>query len=308
MAHKIAHNEQSSSHAIATRAPALVNETTVITTTTTIVRSTTMTETTTRTTTTTQHYGQPFRFLDLPAELRMQVYEYLVVVGKVFYTPDSFEESQDPRFKEWDYYPVPSLQILRVNKQIHREAEDLYLSSNLFVLPWNFEITAPFSSSSYDLLPWVCRRPLFSSQGLKVIKNISVSFCTRSVEPLTMTASEWALHSPHGDFEDLSEDDRLHYAHDTARGGGYSHMDIKSDRLACITSKLQYLEIDFTNTYCPVGCCRMVDINGDFLTGLDPAIIRVLGVREGEKEELPWPLSKLKVSSPEDDPWARHEN
>jgi hypothetical protein len=78
---------------------------------------------------------QPFRFLDLPAELRCQVYEELVVVGKIFYTPEQYSIMNEKCFKDWTAYAAPELSILRVCTQIHQEAEELYLSKHLFVLP-----------------------------------------------------------------------------------------------------------------------------------------------------------------------------
>jgi hypothetical protein len=78
---------------------------------------------------------QTFRFLDLPAELRCQIYEYFVVVGKIFYSPDYYSVKNEKRFKDWEAYRTPELTILRVCKQMHSEAEEIYLSKNLFVLP-----------------------------------------------------------------------------------------------------------------------------------------------------------------------------
>jgi hypothetical protein len=70
----------------------------------------------------------PFRFMDLPAELRIHVYEELVVVGKIFFTPSSYEVRESCRFTDYTKYRKPSLTILRVSKDIHKEAEDVYLS------------------------------------------------------------------------------------------------------------------------------------------------------------------------------------
>jgi hypothetical protein len=69
-----------------------------------------------------------FRFMDLPAELRLQVYAELVIVGKVFYTPTVHELKEGGTFKDYESYRKPELQILQVSKQVHDEAEEVYLS------------------------------------------------------------------------------------------------------------------------------------------------------------------------------------
>lgn len=72
--------------------------------------------------------SMPFRLMDLPTEVRVAIYAELVVVGKVHYTPQRYDELNGRRFREPERYRKPELSILRVSKQVRDEAEDLYLS------------------------------------------------------------------------------------------------------------------------------------------------------------------------------------
>ena len=83
--------------------------------------------------------------------------------------------------------------LLRVCRQIHKDAEPIYLSSNLFVLPPQFIYCPPFRAPverSEGLLlrqahgadyvfSEVQGRPLFSQQGLPLVRNISIVLCSR---------------------------------------------------------------------------------------------------------------------------------
>jgi hypothetical protein len=140
--------------------------------------------------TTMQRLDRPFQFLNLPTELRIEVYKKALVVGKVFYTPDHYDIRNGSRFNDYESYEIPSLSLLRVCKQIHHEAEYEYLSKNLFVLPSSFASLNPFSRNGV-----VTSRPrgrwLFSKAAFQHLKKVSVSFDSRSEAPLVVAASDW---------------------------------------------------------------------------------------------------------------------
>jgi hypothetical protein len=208
---------------------------------------------------TTTKPDQPLRFLDLPIEIRLCIYEYFVVVGKVFYTPTELEKEEGSRFLDMDDYAVPSLTILRVNKQIHDEAERVYLSMNLFVLPLGFHLKQPFMPedrvNAHD-------RPLFSARARQLVQNVSVAYTSLQPpgeRPFACVSSDW-----HGEtiFEEEFEDmeDRLDRVHDLAKSKMELYWNkIRSTMFRTLRTSCRYLEMDFTNAYCPFGCCRMVE-------------------------------------------------
>lgn len=123
----------------------------------------------------------PFRILDLPAELRLQILEYLVVVGKVFFTPGTSELCDSLRYKQWKDYRKPSLSILRVCKQLKSEAEEVYLAKNLFVLPQSFDKVVPFHTGAADPGLPNPTRIILPADGRRLITNLSLAFSSFAV-------------------------------------------------------------------------------------------------------------------------------
>jgi hypothetical protein len=76
-----------------------------------------------------------FRFLELPPEIRNLIYEEIHFVGQIYFP--SKDAIGGWERCSWNYEKA-QLALLRVCKQVHDEAEPLYLSKNLFLLPVKF--------------------------------------------------------------------------------------------------------------------------------------------------------------------------
>jgi hypothetical protein len=79
--------------------------------------------------------------------------------------------------------------------------------------------------------------------------------------------------------------DRCEYAHTKTTFWCAQRWAKMSRALAAMSATLRELELDFANSFCPRGCCRIVDlVNFGFVGHLAPRTVRVLGLRQGEDE------------------------
>lgn len=232
-----------------------------------------------------------FPFLDLPIELRIMVYEHLLVVGKVFYSPTGYEVRNGQRFRGHHRYRIPELQLLRTCKQVHAEAEPIYLSKNLFVLPKDWpaidEMDFHLGHNPYDPNASKRRRlpPVFSTAAYTHVRSISITLDQKSMRDwmLSFDANYWnTVPGPDESFEDLTADQWISWVHVPLIEQSADVRSNISQELE-LFERLEYLETDFTNAFCLLGHCRLVEfppprLKDRYLT------IDAIGLRTEEEE------------------------
>ncbi|THY45228.1 hypothetical protein D6C98_07915 [Aureobasidium pullulans] len=112
-------------------------------------------------------------FLDLPAEVRNNIYHHCLVVDKVFPRAMPF---RDERFEYWKNYAKSQTQLFLLCKQVFSESAPIYFSQNQFVI----------SHGPANEWPWArpdsLRGNPVSSFAYKNLKSLSISFDYRDMQ------------------------------------------------------------------------------------------------------------------------------
>lgn len=196
---------------------------------------------------------EPFRFLDLPAELRDVVYDICMTRGKVFIRP---RPRRDGRYTGFEDFERPDWPLLLVSHQVRQEAAKVFMSRNHFVLSHDICSTTLLLSSPGETRlrsdPYLLKR-----LAQRHMRSVSVTLDIRSFieDPLSFASSvgEELRRVWPGSLQNLTTDERaLEFHHRCALlndSWGY--------QCASFTN-VDHLEVDITNCICPIGCHRMI--------------------------------------------------
>lgn len=212
-------------------------------------------------------------FLDLPYEIRRMIYSMLLVRGKIF-VHDFSEVEIEGRLLELEHpvqtegYQKSFLRyldkpprdkrdrtttglIMGVNKQVQREAEQVFWSSsNTFVIPSK---TSQGPIGSDRLRPDIIIPP---------IQCLSVAFDMRDHVRPDADDGFWKdqikeFYELDPDFAETTPRQRLRQIHYHRKEVLEDHWQYRWNRIRR-QLKLKYLQICFEECHCPIGCCRMV--------------------------------------------------
>ena len=236
--------------------------------------------------------GQPRTksyFLDLPPELRIRIYEEVLVVGKIFLRDHNryTHYNDPPREMDMRYHRKPCLNILRVSKLVHEEAEQVYLSKNLFVLPVGWITHRPFTGAFGTSLDnkW----SMFSKNGFQYMRNISIALHKNDLIQhglVRLDADTWD-----SNFYNMSESERERKAVDEYHDNAYFLGGMISELLWNFERSddgvtIQYVELDITHAYCPLGSHRPFEAwNISWLYAMRPETICILGAQSIQDKE-----------------------
>ncbi|KAK5719262.1 hypothetical protein LTR15_007785 [Elasticomyces elasticus] len=190
-------------------------------------------------------------FLDLPKELRLIIYEYLIVPGTITIR---FSEDRRERDQRYDTITEPSYgetQLFLVSKQIKDESLPLYHAANNFFchgLSVHYMVAQAYSGNSFS-------RHIYGTNIREHVRSLSIAVDMRD------TSFEFAALGTV--YDDESGKKRKYsvpgHATECARVSiiGNARVQIMFLlRAVASCEKLENLQVNLANAYCGMGCCR----------------------------------------------------
>jgi hypothetical protein len=199
-----------------------------------------------------QDSEQTFDFLGFPRELRNAVYELCVVVGEVRIVRPHQLQPLDMRYKR-PRDARAEVQLFGVNKQVQREALEIYLSKNHFVIP-----AADFSSGYTGYMYTDIAYPFGCIPGRYLhghLRSISIALDKRESISGIVDDHETSIdyHHQHDPPEEVSLVLDRHNCCSTELEESFVSL-----MLLATQSNLQKIQINVEHTSCISGCHRLV--------------------------------------------------
>jgi hypothetical protein len=172
------------------------------------------------------------------------------------------------------------------------EAEELYLSKNLFVLPDFFNTKEPFVRPQQAPVSNT-GRPLFSKNAKRFLKNIRISFNSRPRNSGMVRHVAWEVMGQASlgrGFITMSQRNRQDLVHGwTTKWLTDSWLGKTWDLIQFLSVEvLEHLEVDLTSAYCPFACCRPHGecLADELVYEKRPARLTFLGMMDGEEKNM----------------------
>lgn len=197
----------------------------------------------------------PFRFFDLPTEVRDQILRLLLIRGNIALGKKS---SIRKRFSGWSH-ERPMWQLLSVNGRLREEASAVLFSPryNTFYLP--------IGISLIDARWWTLSSQITSKVVPAHVKEMDVAFDMRDFEETPFNIFEEIKREHDGTnaprlihFEQLTTDERHQMIHDRYRTKLMDVWHGLAQGLGMMS--LDLLRVDVSKARCPLGCCRLADV------------------------------------------------
>ncbi|KAM3425673.1 hypothetical protein BST61_g7615 [Cercospora zeina] len=226
-------------------------------------------------------------FEKLPPEILDKIWGYCVAPGRVFLT--NTKSRFDIRFGDFGCYEKPHWPLLAVNRAIRLQAAKVLFEQNKIVFPYN-RTAGDFQNfiSNFSDYPSDDDDEIsLHSLARKHIRSASIAFDLRASHSPYVLRGMANMHfrngSAAGNWHSLPDQARMQRAHTIAMKHTYSSNGMLLDVLVGYCPSLKALEIDLTNCYCSIGCCRAVYTAMEFALEVGrkwPEHVRVLGTKD----------------------------